>query len=66
MLGAGAVNKGDILIGSGTCWVVVATSDKPNFETGLSQSVAAIPGMWGSLKSPKNIQTTIQLCSFHC
>jgi len=51
MLGAGAVNKGDILIGSGTCWVVVATSDKPNFETGLSQSVAAIPGMWGSLKS---------------
>ncbi len=51
MLGAGAVNAGDILIGSGTCWVVVAMSDKSNFETGLSQSVAAIPGTWGSLKS---------------
>ena len=50
-LGAGAVNAGDILIGSGTCWVVTAIGDEPAFETGLAQSVAAVPGKWGSLLS---------------
>ena len=50
-LGAGATRAGDILIGSGTCWVVTAIGDEPAFETGLAQSVAAVPGMWGSLRS---------------
>ena len=50
-LGAGAVNAGDILIGSGTCWVVTAIGDAPSFDTGLSQSVSAAPGKWGSLRS---------------
>jgi len=50
-LGAGATNAGDILIGSGTCWVVTAIGDQPSFETGLAQSVAAVPGLWGSLRS---------------
>ena len=50
-LGAGAVHDGDILIGSGTCWVVTAIGDAPSFETGLSQSVSAVPGKWGSLRS---------------
>ena len=50
-LGAGALNEGDILIGSGTCWVVTAIGDEPAFETGLSQSVSAVPGKWGSLLS---------------
>lgn len=51
-LGAGAVNDGDILIGSGTCWVVTAIDSKPNFQSGLSQSVAACEGnKWGSLWS---------------
>ena len=47
-LGAGAVHSGDILIGSGTCWVVTALSDKSNFESGIAQSVSAVPGLWGS------------------
>ncbi len=50
-LGAGATEDGDILIGSGTCWVVTAISDQPDFTSGLSQSVAAVPGKWGSLQS---------------
>ena len=50
-LGAGASNAGDILIGSGTCWVVTAIADEPDFSGGLSQSVSAIPGKWGSLQS---------------
>ncbi len=50
-LGAGATKAGDMLIGSGTCWVVTALNDEPDFLSGLSQSVAATPGMWGSLQS---------------
>lgn len=50
-LGAGATAPGNILIGSGTCWVVTAIGSAPSFDTGLAQSVAAVPGMWGSLQS---------------
>ena len=50
-LGAGACEAGDILIGSGTCWVITCIADKPDFASGLSQSVAAVPGKWGSLWS---------------
>ena len=50
-LGAGAYKDGDILIGSGTCWVVTAIGKEADFESGLAQSVAAVPGLWGSLFS---------------
>ncbi len=50
-LGAGACKDGDFVIGSGTCWVVTCIADKPDFASGLSQSVAAVPGKWGSLWS---------------
>lgn len=48
-LGAGAVAAGDMLIGSGTCWVITCIADGPDPASGLSQSVAAVPGMWGSM-----------------
>ncbi len=50
-VGAGANRPGDVMIGSGTAWVVTGISDKPAFETGLAQSVAAVPGLWGSIFS---------------
>ena len=50
-VGAGANRAGDVVIGSGTAWVVTGISDRPAFETGLAQSVAAVPGMWGSIFS---------------
>lgn len=50
-LGAGACENNDILVGTGTCWVVTRISDKPDFSSGLAQSTAAVPGKWGSLKS---------------
>lgn len=50
-LGAGACKAGDILIGSGTCWVITCIGDESDFDSGLSQSVAALPGKWGSLWS---------------
>ena len=50
-LGVGAYQKGDILIGSGTCWVISALDDRPDFSSGLAQSIAATPGTWGSLWS---------------
>ena len=50
-LGAGSVSAGDILIGSGTCWVVTASGDREDFDSGFAQSVAAVPGLWGTLRS---------------
>lgn len=50
-LGAGACEAGDILIGSGTCWVLTSIGNRPDFSSGLSQSVAAVPGKWGSICS---------------
>lgn len=50
-LGAGACENNDILVGTGTCWVVTRIADAPDFSSGLAQSVAAVPGKWGSLKS---------------
>ena len=50
-LGGGACQKGDILIGSGTSWVITSLSDEPDFASGFCQSVSAVPGMWGSLRS---------------
>ncbi len=50
-LGAGAINDGDIMIGSGTCWVVTAIGNEPDFESKLSQSISAVKDKWGSLQS---------------
>lgn len=50
-LGAGIINTGEMLIGSGTSWVVTAIADAPDFSSGLSQSVAAVKGKWGSMLS---------------
>ena len=50
-LGAGACRAGDIMIGTGTSWVVTSLSDAPDFDSGLAQSVSAVPGLWGSLRS---------------
>ena len=50
-LGAGATEPGDILIGSGTCWVVTALSKEPDFDSHLAQSRSAVGGLWGTLRS---------------
>ena len=50
-VGAGANHAGDVVIGSGTAWVVTGIFDEPLFSTGMAQSVAAVPGKWGSIFS---------------
>ena len=50
-LGGGAFSAGDILIGSGTSWVITCLTEQPDFQSGFCQSVSAVPGMWGSLRS---------------
>lgn len=52
--GAGCHKAGDILVGTGTAWVVTALSEGPDFESGFSQSVSAFGGLWGSLVSLSN------------
>ncbi|NLJ40733.1 MAG: hypothetical protein GX352_03875 [Clostridiales bacterium] len=51
LIGSGAINSGDMLLGTGTAWVLTMLTDSPNFGDNLSQSVSAIPGKWGSLVS---------------
>ena len=48
MLGAGIVESGELLIGTGTAWALTMLSDAPDFDSGLAQSVSAT-GNWGSL-----------------
>jgi len=50
-LGGGALSPGDILIGSGTSWVITCLTQQPAVDTGFCQSVSAVPGLWGSLRS---------------
>ncbi|MDO4548566.1 MAG: FGGY family carbohydrate kinase [Clostridia bacterium] len=51
LLGAGVTGAGDVLIGTGTAWVVTALTERPDFNTGFAQSVSATKGRWGSLVS---------------
>jgi sugar (pentulose or hexulose) kinase len=53
-LGAGIFEKGDILIGTGTAWAVCTITGRPSFDSGFSQSAAAVKGEWGSLVSIPN------------
>ena len=50
LLGAGITQTGDMMIGTGTAWVVTALTDEPYFESGFCQSIPA-SGKWGSLVS---------------
>ena len=50
-LGAGALKSGDILVGTGTSFVVTAVTGKPAFDTGFPVSVSAAPGLYGCLRS---------------
>ncbi len=50
LLGAGITQSGDVLIGTGTAWVVTALCDDPDFASGFSQSIPAA-GNWGSMVS---------------
>lgn len=51
LLGAGVLHAGDVLLGTGTAWVVTVLTASPNFQSGFSQSVSALPGKWGSMVS---------------
>ncbi|MBO4770246.1 MAG: hypothetical protein J5563_05630, partial [Clostridia bacterium] len=50
-VGAGAVNSGDTIVGTGTSWVVTSVGSENGFSSGFARSVSACEGMWGSLVS---------------
>lgn len=52
-VGAGAIHEGDILLSTGSAWVVLGISQKPLFENHTYVSVGRhIPdGLWGALSS---------------
>lgn len=50
-VGAGVVESGDVLLATGTAWVVLGISDdiKPDVHSYLSQSRHAAEGKWGTM-----------------
>ena len=52
-IGAGALNDGDIILSTGTAWVVLAISNKLHFDevTNISIGPHVIDGLWGALTS---------------
>ncbi len=56
VLGAGCVNTGDVMFGSGTAWVLLANASEPSDPTeGLAfVSRHILPGIWGHLLSMVN------------
>ena len=52
-LGSASVNSGDVLLSTGTAWVILGVSDKPVFDTSsyFSPGRHVIEGKWGSLAS---------------
>lgn len=52
-LGAGAVNNGDVVLSTGTAWVVLGIFDKPVFDTDtyFAPGNHVVKGKWGALVS---------------
>ena len=55
-LGAGAIQKSDRLIATGTAWAIVALMDKPTAHHASDASISrhVIPALWGALFSLDN------------
>ncbi len=51
-LGAGAVSAGDMLVATGTAWVVLGVTDRPIWSPGyVSPGVHPVPGLYGVMAS---------------
>jgi len=51
-IGAGAIEKGDMLLSAGTTWVVMGINDKPLFtQTYIAPGVHPISGLYGAIAS---------------
>ncbi len=51
-IGSGALSPGDMLLSTGTTWVVLAVSDKPVFtESKLAPGIHPVSGLYGNIAS---------------
>ncbi|NLC39643.1 MAG: hypothetical protein GX763_01875 [Clostridiaceae bacterium] len=50
-LGLGAVTPGDVILGTGTAWVVVAITEEPHYDSkhGVAVSRHVLPDLWGAM-----------------
>ncbi len=64
-LGAGATNPGKILLSGGTAWVILAVffSSEKAFQTGMSVSRHALPGIFGGIRSMGGVGASIEWLS---
>jgi sugar (pentulose or hexulose) kinase len=60
-LGCGAVNAGDLLVSTGTAWVVMGISDKPVFsKTFIVPCPHPAPGLYGNMVSLGGVGSSYQ------
>lgn len=60
-IGAGAIEKGDMLLSAGTTWVVMGINDNPMFTpTYIAPGVHPIPGLYGAIASLVNSGASMQ------
>lgn len=57
-LGAGALREGDVLLATGTCWVLVGIGS--GAASRLSRSRHVVEGLWGNLLSMENGGDTLE------
>ncbi len=51
-LGVGAVHEGDLLLATGTAWVVLGVTGKPLYTPSyLAPGIHPVPGLWGAIAS---------------
>ena len=51
-LGVGAAEEGDLLLATGTAWVVFGVTGKPLYtSSGVAPGIHPVPGLWGAIAS---------------
>jgi sugar (pentulose or hexulose) kinase len=61
-LGAGAIDDGDVLLSTGTAWVMLATADAPypDPDGGIGSGRHLVPGLWGHFGEVPNGGVSIE------
>ena len=66
-IGSGAVNTGDMLLSTGTTWVVVGVTDKPLFtENFLSPGIHPCKGKYGNIASLRSAGSALKWLKSLC
>jgi len=63
-VGAGVLDPGDVMVGAGTAWVLLAVTDRPGTPAAGAALVGphVLPGRWGQMLAPGNGGASLEWC----